>query len=103
MVATQRQSSASTIPEPGACSIAKERVTASRSLSGRTVIGSALMGAIVILSLYSYRRAREKAWPVDINWRDKLGGHFVTGLPRRTVASTTKRNARRRQFGVTRS
>ena len=30
-------------------------------------------------------------------------GDFVTGLPRSTAAASTKRDARRRQFGVTRS
>src|SRR6516164_447777 len=65
MVATQRQSSASSIPEPGACSIAKERRRPPGAVSGRTVIESAI-GGYVILSVYSYRRAREKAWSVDM-------------------------------------
>ena len=43
MVATQRQSSASTIPEPGACSIA-ERRRLPGAVSRRTVIESALAG-----------------------------------------------------------
>src|SRR5262249_8619349 len=84
MVATQRQSSASTIPEPGACSIAKERRQPPGAVSGRTVIESAIVGVMSSCPFTRIGVLARRLGLHEMGERDKLGGNSLVcrGAPR---------------------
>src|SRR5262249_33448453 len=85
MVATQRQSGASTIAEPGACSIiAKERRRPPGAVSGRTVIESAIVGVMSSCPFTRIGVLARRLGLHEMGERDKLGGNSLVcrGAPR---------------------